>query len=232
MKIDDDNKLKAANAASMCLMFVKIFMACFPFIVVPQKCSNNNDDDSNDVCSNYDKIVFWHVGVIFNAITFFTFCNLYFIQSKREFFMIDKFDEDDEIAEDALNEQIKLFPDIHNDILSLNKKIKNSNTICLYSFVLNTIGSTISILFKTYLDTTTITVLLTNSMLVNGKLTQIRKVYNCDDLAMSSVTTKQRVYNIIDRDISGIKKDIEMQDNLQVVSEQDIATTIMQLDDV
>ena len=48
---------------------------------------------------------------------------------------------------------------------------------------------------------------------------------------MSSVSLKQRVFNIIDRDISGKDKDIEMQseDNNKIVSEQDIATTIMQL---
>jgi len=224
-KMDADAKMRMSNTIAMALMFVKIVMASFPFLVVPQECDK-------EACSMGDKLKFWNIAIIFNGLSFLSFCNLYYIQSRREYFLIDKFDEDDEVAEDELSNEIKGYPDIHKKILDLNNELKMSNKVCIVCFVLNTLGSSIAILASSYLDSTTLTVILTNSMLVNGKLEQIKKTYNCDDLAMSSVSLKQRVFNIIDRDISGKGKDIEMQsedDNNKVVSEQDIATTIMQL---
>jgi len=169
-KIDADNKLKAANSVSMSLMFVKIIMACFPFLVVPQKCHG-------DICNNVEKVRFWNFALLANIVSFISFINLYIVQSKREFYMIDKFDEDDEVAEDALNDEIKNYEDIHKGILALNKRIKASNEICLYGFIVNTLGSSAAILSLTYLDSTTLTVLLTNSMLIHGKLAQIKKTY-------------------------------------------------------
>ena len=50
------------------------------------------------------------------------------------------------------------------------------------------------------MDSTTLTVLLTNSLLVQGKLMQIRESYIGDDLGVSTVSTSPRIYNVIDKD--------------------------------
>jgi|TARA_B110000285_G_scaffold218546_1_gene268111 hypothetical protein len=227
MKITDDDKIKLTNMISMTLMFVKIVIACFPFLVVPQKCENF-------VCTNQDKFYYWNYAFVPNLMSFVSFLNLYYVQYKREMFLIDKFDEDDEIAEDELNTQIKKpeYKEIYQGIILLNKRIIISNQICFYGFVVNTAGSFVAIMALTYLDTTTLTVLLTNSMLIHSKILQIKKISQCDDLAMSTVSVKQRVYNIIDRDISGEKKHIiqddKVNDNLSQTQE-DIATSIMQI---
>ena len=226
MKLDEDAKMKLCNSISMALMFVKIIMACFPFLVVPQRCHG-------DVCGNNDKVAYWSYALIPNVLSFMSFVNLYYVQSCREFFLIDKFDEDDEVAEDALNAEIRApqYKEIYDRILALNKRIKWSNQICLCSFVLNTVGSAVSIFTLTYLDSTTVTVLLTNSMLIHSKLAQIKKTYTCDDLAMSSVSVRQRVYNIIDRDISGREKSDYASDSDDFAcAQQDIATTILQVE--
>tara|TARA_B110000116_G_scaffold246774_1_gene238747 strand:- start:2909 stop:3592 length:684 start_codon:yes stop_codon:yes gene_type:complete len=227
MNISADDKMKINNLISMALMFIKIVMACFPLLVVPQKCESFS-------CNNQEKIIYWNAFFIPNILSFVSFLNLYYIQYKRELFLIDKFDEDDEIAEDELNNEIQKpeYSDIYQKILFYNKRIKISNEICFLTFMANTIGSSILILIYTYLDTTTFTVILTNSLLIQSKLSQIRKISQCDDLAMSSVSVKQRVYNIIDRDVSGKTRIIsESNDNICLTdTQQDIATTLMQLD--
>lgn len=225
MNLTEDDKLKINNALSMLLMFVKIVMACFPFLVVPQKCDIN-------VCTNEDKIVFWNLAFIPNLLSFVTFINLYYVQYTREMFLIDKFDEDDQVAEDELNNEIQKpeYKDIHNRVILLNERIKISNEICLYVFIANTMGSSLAILTKTYLDSTTFTVLLTNCMLIHSKIIQIKNVYHGDDLAISSVSIKQRVFNIIDKDISRkMEENTESSNDCFTGTQNEIATTIMQI---
>jgi len=192
-EMENDTVEKIEGYMAMGTMFIKILMASFPMMFVPQLCDG-------DPCSMNDKIVGWNWLMITNFITFFTFCNLYYAQGKREFYMIDYFDEDDEKSENYLAEEILDYPAIHKKILKLTKSLKTSNNICIASFIINTLYSGIFILSTRYLDTTTLTVLLTNSILVQGKLLQIRAAHNSEDLAQSSVGTKPKIFNIIDVD--------------------------------
>ena len=132
--------------------------------------------------------------------TFFSFVNLYYIQGTRETYMIDFFDEDDERAENFLTDEIESYPTIKSRILDLNKKLHRSNLVCVGFFLMNTIYSSGFILVERYLDTTTLTVLLTNSILVQGKLAQIHSCHTGDDLGQSSVGTRPKKYNVIDKD--------------------------------
>tara|TARA_X000001036_G_C20667554_1_gene801256 strand:- start:1701 stop:2384 length:684 start_codon:yes stop_codon:yes gene_type:complete len=120
--------------------------------------------------------------------------------------MIDYFDEDDDKSENALFDEIEHYPLIKRKINKLNKKIGSANTACIVFFGINTIWSSGFILAQRYLDATTITVLLTNSILVQGKLMQIRDAHLSEDLAQSSVGTRPKKYNIIDVD----KRNLEL----------------------
>ena len=190
---DQDTKDKIQNTISMGTMFVKILMASFPMMFVPQQCGD-------EPCSMSDKLFNWGWLSLVNGITFASFIRLYYVQGKREHFLIEYLDEDDTVAENELNEQIIKYPIIHKDLLQLNKDIKISNIICISTFVVNTIYSSCFILIQRYLDSTTVTVLLTNSLLVQGKLMQIRESYIGDDLGVSTVSTCPRIYNVIDKD--------------------------------
>jgi len=190
---DQDTKDKIQNSISMGTMFVKILMASFPMMFVPQQCGN-------EPCSMTDKLFNWGWLSLVNGITFASFIRLYYVQGKREHFLIEFLDEDDTVAENELNEQIIKYPIIHKNLLQLNKDIEISNIICISTFVINTIYSSCFILIQRYLDSTTVTVLLTNSLLVQGKLMQIRESYIGDDLGVSTVSTSPRIYNVIDTD--------------------------------
>ena len=198
-EMDNDTVEKIQGYIAMGGMFVKILMASFPMMFVPQLCDG-------EPCSMSDKFLGWNWLMLVNVTTFCSFCNLYYIQAKREFFMIDYFDEDDDKSENALFDEIEHYPLIKRKINKLNKKIGSANTACIVFFGINTIWSSGFILAQRYLDATTITVLLTNSILVQGKLMQIRDAHTSEDLAQSSVGTRPKKYNIIDVD----KRNLEL----------------------
>jgi len=192
-KLDPDTKEKIQTNLSMAGMFVKVIMASFPMFFVPQKCGDH-------VCSMGDKLTGWAALTTVNFTTFILFLRLYYIQKKREDFLIEYFDEDDEVAENALDDQIEKYPVIKQKISLLNGNIQSANSKCTWAFGVNSIWSILFILTMRYLDATTITVLLTNSLLVSGKLDQIRQSYIGDDIAQSTVSTVPKVFNIIDKD--------------------------------
>ena len=192
-EMDPDTQERIGAGIGMLSMGVKIMMASFPMLFVPQMC-----DDKP--CSMGEKFTGWKYLMFMNFCTFGAFMNLYRIQWNRENYMIDFFDEDDDKAENYLTEEIKQYPNILKKITSLNKNIKFANNISIGAFLINTIYSSSFILTIRYLDSTTLTVLLTNSLLVQGKLLQIRGAYTCDDYAQSTVGTRPKVYNIIDVD--------------------------------
>lgn len=198
-EMDNDTVEKIQGYIAMGGMFVKILMASFPMMFVPQLCEG-------EPCSMSDKFLGWNWLMLVNVTTFCSFCNLYYIQAKREFFMIDYFDEDDDKSENALFDEIEHYPLIKRKINKLNKKIGSANTACIVFFAINTVWSSAFILAQRYLDATTITVLLTNSILVQGKLMQIRDAHLSEDLAQSSVGTRPKKYNIIDVD----KRNLEL----------------------
>ena len=207
-EMESDTVEKIEGYMAMGTMFIKILMASFPMMFVPQLCDGGP-------CSMEDKVVSWNWLMITNFITFFTFCNLYHAQGKREFYMIDYFDEDDEKSENYLATEILDYPDIHKKIIKLTKWLEKSNNVCIVSFILNTLYSGIFILSTRYLDTTTLTVLLTNSILVQGKLLQIRAAHQSEDLAQSSVGTKPKKFNIIDVDMRKAPELIELEKGLR-----------------
>uniref|UniRef100_A0A6C0KCK7 Uncharacterized protein n=1 Tax=viral metagenome TaxID=1070528 RepID=A0A6C0KCK7_9ZZZZ len=192
--IDPDTKEKMENYVAMSAMFVKILMASFPMLFVPQQCGD-------DPCTMGEKFGAWNWLFLVNFLTFGTFGGLYYVQAKRESFMITNFDEDDDKAENHLTEQIVKYPDIHSKIVSLNTGIRKCNYACMGMYAVNTVYSSLFILLWRYLDSTTLTVLITNSLLVQGKLMQIHASYTGDDLAMSTVGTRPKVFNVIDKDV-------------------------------
>lgn len=193
MNIDSDTKEKMETRLAMSVMFIKILMASFPMVFVPQMCGTTT-------CSFSQKMVGWNWLGFMNWITFFSFMRLYWYQGKREQFMIEYLDEDDEVSENSLTKQIEEYPEIKKQLINLNTKLQFSNNCSGLLFVLNTAWSASWILLVRYLDATTLTVLLTNSLLVHSKLMQIRTSYTGDDLASSTVAVRPRVYNVIDKD--------------------------------
>ena len=193
MNIDSDTKEKMETRMAMSVMFIKILMASFDMIFVPQMCGEST-------CSFSEKLVGWNWLGIMNWVTFFSFMRLYWYQGKREQFMIEYLDEDDEVSENSLTKQIEEYPEIKEQLINLNTKIEYSNNCSGLLFVLNTGWSASWILLVRYLDATTLTVLLTNSLLVHSKLMQIRTSYIGDDLASSTVAVRPRVFNVIDKD--------------------------------
>jgi len=212
IQFSNDTKEKMEGYTAMASMFVKVIMASFPLLFVPQECDDNT-------CSMAQKLNAWEYLTLVNVVTFGTFGYLYYIQASRELFMIEKFDQDDELAENQLSEQILAYPKIHEGIKALNVRIKHANKAAAFLYFINTSCSAAFILSQRYLDTTTITVLLTNALLVQGKLMQIHKVYTGDDLAMSSVIDEPKVFNVIDKDFEKLQRDIPVTEELTAPDE-------------
>ena len=140
-----------------------------------------------------------------NVFCALSFINLYHWQNKRETYMIEHFDENDEISENSLTTQIESYPEIKNRIMTLNQILKKSNIACFFITVSNMIFSYLLIFYFKYLDSMTISVTITNSLLVYNKLFQIYACFIGDDLAQSSVFIKPRIYNCIDKDKDKMK---------------------------
>ena len=217
--LDPDTKEKISNNGAMVGMFVKILMASFPMLFVPQECGDGP-------CSMVQKVNVWKSLIFLNCMTFFSFINLYYIQGTRETYMIDFFDEDDERAENFLTDEIESYPTIKSRILQLNKRLHRSNLVCVGFFLMNTIYSSGFILVERYLDTTTLTVLLTNSILVQGKLAQIHSCHTGDDLGQSSVGTRPKKYNVIDKDKRNLRSAPGSTTDFSVAGSEDVILEI------
>lgn len=189
----DDVKSLITVYIKMSMMMIKILISSFPLLFIPQNC-----DDSS--CSLNEKFLYWKYFHFMNVFCALSFVNLYYWQNKRETYMIEHFDENDEISENSLTTQIEYYPEIKKRIVILNKTLKKSNIACFIITVSNMLFSYMLIFYLKYLDSMTISVTITNSLLVYNKLFQIYACFTGDDLAQSSVFVKPRIYNCIDKD--------------------------------
>lgn len=205
----DDVKSLIVVYMKMSMMMVKILISSFPLLFIPQNC-----DDSS--CSLSEKFFYWNFIHFINMFCALSFVNLYYWQNKRETYMIEHFDENDEISENSLTTQIEYYPKIKNRISELNTILKNSNIMCFFITVSNMTLSYLLIFYFKYLDSMTISVTVTNSLLVYNKLFQIYGCFTGDDLAQSSVFTKPRIYNCIDKDKLKPEKEFNSLDEIKV----------------
>jgi hypothetical protein len=198
MQVLTDAQQKVKTLWLFFLEFFKVIIATLPSIFVPQSCNgqicelNENFEDLSD----YNKFV-----IVFNFITLISFVLSYIYEYRREKFCIKYLDIDYEIKKTNLNEEIEKYPEIKNKMYKINKKYKYISLFLIGINFLNLLFSAILVFGMYYLDNKTISVFLTNTVLIGGKLysmynTSYYSVY--EELCYSAYMTNPICYNTID----------------------------------
>ena len=211
MKISEDNLQRVKSTISFGLESFKVLMATLLCVFVPQKC------EEGEACTleeNFTDLTDYNTFVLaFNFATLGLFMFEYGLEYYREHWMIEYLDVDPKKNNINLQEEIKNYPQYQNKLISINKKY-NKATESLVGFVIaNFIFSAVLVLHYYYLDYRTITVLLSNLLLVVDKLYNSRSISrksHREMLAYSAYMKTPVLFNTIDFDHK--KNDLEMPD--------------------
>ena len=144
----------------------RVFMATLLSVFVPQRCDNQSDK----ICTLYDnfhELIDYNVIVlVINFISLASFIVLYAIEYKRENWCIEYLDIDPNQLNSNLKTEIEKYPEFKNNIIYLNN-IYNKTAYCVSIVtIINFSVSSVLVLYYYYLDYRSITVLLTNFILI------------------------------------------------------------------
>ena len=200
LKNDQDFKQKMNVFFTLILELYRVLMGAFLVAFVPQKC-----DDTictlNENINRTDNLSIAAVSV--NCATFAVFLILYFIEVKREnklitYLEVNRFTPvDNESVGEALT---KLDDKKRLSILSYDHYYCNTGYVSTVAFLLNSIISIMNIL-QHYLDSKTITVLLTNVLFMGLKVMDVFNTVNTKkNIFYSAYLTNKVQFNDVDPD--------------------------------
>ena len=201
MKKNQDQRQKIKSLFLMGLETYKLLMASMLILFVPQECDDHN-------CTIMDN--FYHtqdtpknVVLTFNLFTMIFFFVLYILEYRRENLLITYLEVNPKLprTEDAVRSALMSLDDTRRQKLQrYNTDYKRIVWVSLAIFFINLIMSTIIIFFH-YLNTKTVTVLLTNIAIMSTKM------YNCYTIAntpnnifYSAYMTRNIQFNDVDPD--------------------------------
>ena len=204
----------------------KIFMASLLSVFVPQQCDDiqtnkdifietygnnpfantlNGTTNLVHVCTfkeNFTNLIDYNTFVLaFNFITLCYFIYLYWIELRRERWMISHFDYDKEKPDENILTLKTDYPDIMEKLQKYNHKYMLTYKYLHILYIANFLFSAILVLYFYYLDFRTITALITNTALCTNKIRVGRNVaYSSyhNEHAFSFYNTKNISFNVID----------------------------------
>jgi hypothetical protein len=192
--------------SSICLSLIegyKIWMACLLSIFVPQYCEETgttcslSDNFSN--LNDYNKFV-----LAFNFFTLACFKFSFYLQNKREHYIITHLDVDLSKGDNTLEENIKNYVSILKRVQDHNKNTFQAIQFTTLLFIMNSIFSGVLVIYYYYDGFRTITTLIANILLVVTKLYSYYSITNeCmkeKTLALSAFRSSPVSYNVIDPD--------------------------------
>ena len=197
---DQDFNQKIGVATTLVLELYKVLMGALLVIFVPQKCGT-------DICSVTQNMqrddTLSQSALSFNIITAVSFLALYFVEVKRENKMINYLEVnrftpvDNESVGDALE---KLNVAKKQKIWDYDGYYQKTGYASTIAFTLNAILSFI-VVYDNYLDSKTITVFLTNILLMGLKVADVFSTVNTKKNVFYSAYLKNKVqYNDVDPD--------------------------------
>lgn len=211
LNFTDDQKQTINTIILLFSESFKVLMATLLAIFVPQRC----DNQAEKLCTlvdNFTNLTKYNLAVlIFNFITLGCFISLYVIEYTREHWCIEFLDIDNDKPNTNLKTEIEKYPEYKDKMIQLNNKYNNIAIVVVFMNVINFILSSVLIYGYYYLDYRSITVLLTNTILI------IDKIINCFNVSKKSVQeilpisaymTTPIIFNIIDKDYR--KESIEL----------------------
>jgi hypothetical protein len=211
----------------------KVLMATLLSVFVPQKCgdddiiindynstftnSNNTTSTECSMSDNFTNLSSFNIAVlVINFATLGSFLSMYIIEYVRENWCIKYLDMDNNKANTNLKTEIENYPEIKNNLIKLNKHYFNNIIVLLVSNVVNFVMSSVLIYYYYFLDYRSVTVLLTNVLLIIDKLVASLNTANNsikETLPFSAYMKVPAVYNTIDADFvitsNNKEKDIE-----------------------
>tara|TARA_Y100001970_G_scaffold228967_1_gene283810 strand:+ start:1824 stop:2714 length:891 start_codon:yes stop_codon:yes gene_type:complete len=205
---DQDFMQKVNVATTLLLEIYRVLMGAFLVLFVPQKCGEHICD-FNENLNKSDIIDI--VGLSSNLVTFLNFLILYFIEVKREnklitYLEVNRFEPvDNESVGEALE---KLDEKRRKKILDYDHYYYNVGKTATITFTANTILSIIVVL-KSYLNNTTIIVLLTNVLFMGLKVNEVYSIVNTKkNVFYSAYLTNKVQYNDVDPDKLKSKEEV------------------------
>lgn len=189
----------------------KVIMACLLSIFVPQNCSINEDKMICSISENLYNLTDWNKIVLaFNFITMGFFGILYLSENFRERFLIKYFDKNESKPDN------NLLSVLSSDYPDIKKRLHKYNCLVFYIyltvfsfFLINSVLSGVLVFNDYYLDTRTITVFITNILLLSGKIfngLSISFDSTRRNLAYSLTLYEPISWNVIDSNVEEFKK--------------------------
>ncbi len=197
---DQDFNQKIGVATTLVLELYKVLMGAMLVIFVPQKCGSDMCSISQNI-ERTDSLS--QSALSFNIITALSFLALYFVEVKRENKMINYLEVnrftpvDNETVGEALE---KLDVAKKQKIWDYDGYYQKTGYASTIAFTLNAILSFI-VVYDNYLDSKTITVFLTNILLMGLKVADVFSTVNSKKNVFYSAYLKNKVqYNDVDPD--------------------------------
>jgi hypothetical protein len=197
---DQDFNQKIGVATTLVLELYKVLMGAMLVIFVPQKCGSAMCSISQNI-ERTDSLS--QSALSFNIITALSFLALYFVEVKRENKMINYLEVnrftpvDNESVGEALE---KLDVAKKQKIWDYDGYYQKTGYASTIAFTLNAILSFI-VVYDNYLDSKTITVFLTNILLMGLKVADVFSTVNTKKNVFYSAYLKNKVqYNDVDPD--------------------------------
>lgn len=176
---------------------------------------------------NFTDLIDFNVFVLaFNFVTLGYFIYLYWVELRRESWMIKHLEYNDSKNENEIVFLKDTYPEVIERLNIFNKQYMRAYTILQYIYIINFLVSAVLVLHFYYYDYRTATTLVTNFILLSNKIRVGKKIsresFN-KEYAYSFFNTKNLSFNEIDPDYAkmqnkGLLDDIESQNNNDKVS--------------
>lgn len=193
--------------------FFKVIMACLLAIFVPQSCNG-------EVCSfdqNFSELNIYNAFVLaFNFLTLGSFLYTYSVEVKRENWIINHLDYDENQSEYNIHNFKESHKKITTRLGEINLKYHKVYKILQYFYVCNFIFSAVLVFHFYYLDYRTITTLLTNIILCWSKISKGL------ELAEKSVKSEIALsyYNFVNISFNTIDSDYLNKTNTEITNQE------------
>ena len=141
MKVNNDTKEKIKTFGLMFLQSYKILMGSMISIFVPQKCEiiDNLNKTSYEICSiesNIKNENFYHqLALGLNCLTTIGFIYLFFVEYRREHWLIKKLDINHDKSDNNLDNVLSNRPELKNKLYKINNNYFYTTLLLLLLFV-------------------------------------------------------------------------------------------------
>jgi len=165
----------------------------------------NGTSDVLHMCTiteNFDNLIDYNTYVLaMNFITLGYFIYLYYIELRREIWLINNFDYDKAKPDENILTLKDTFPEVMENLQKHNYKYMLTYKYLFILYIINFVSSSVLVLYFYYYDYKTITTLLTNVALCSNKIrigrNISRKSYEKEH-AYSYYNSKNLSFNVID----------------------------------